>query len=505
MSISRNSKPPRACKAYAGGERTMMRLPIVSLSSLAVPLAILTVFVLVGPASDSYADDIVDHPDKLRFEELDYTPPRPADYRHTLKSGVPAYIAENHELPTFELTVLIRTGSVYDPVDQAGLARIAGHLLRNGGTRDMTAKDIDERLAYLAGDISVTIDDTQGMVRLFCLSKDIDEGLELLEKMLRTPVFDQEAFDRYRADLLSEMEQRNADTRPIESREWQFLMYGDHPCTTPYRQTEASIASITREDLAAFHEKYFFPANFILAVSGDFETRRILTKLDNMLAGWPDRELDLPEIPDEVADPRPGVYMIDIPDQYALIIMNDILGGGGFTSRIVRRVRSDEGLAYSAGSRFGRPVEYPGTFRAYFQTKHATAAFGTRLMLDEIDRIRTEKCEAEIVENAKAGFIGNVVNPFSSKSMMVNTFADDHYTGRPDTYWQDYTKNIEAVTPDDVLAAARKYLHPDKLVFLVIGDPEAVEQGSDKHEERFSDFGEATILPLRDPMTLETE
>jgi zinc protease len=183
--------------------------------------------------------------------------------------------------------------------------------------------------------------------------------------------------------------------------------------------------------------------------------------------------------------------------------MNDILGGGGFTSRIVRRVRSDEGLAYNVGSAFDRPVLYPGTFRSWFQTKHATAAYGTRLMVDEIKRIRTEKCDEEAVENAKSGFIGNLVNPFSNKNNIVNTFADDQYTNRPDEYWQNYTKNMNAVTPDDVLAAAQKYLHPDKLVYLVVGDPEAVEAGSDKHPERFSDFGEITILPLRDPMTLE--
>ncbi len=193
----------------------------------------------------------------------------------------------------------------------------------------------------------------------------------------------------------------------------------------------------------------------------------------------------------------------DIPDKCALEVMNDILGGGGFTSRIVRRVRSDEGLTYSVGSRFVSPVLYPGTFRAWFQTKHETAAFGTGLMVEEIKRIRAEKCEAEIVENAKASFIGNLVNPFSSKSLIVNTFASDDYTGRPDDYWQNYEKNFEAVTPDDVLAAAQKYLHPDKLVYLVVGDPEAAEQGSDKHPEHFSDFGEITIVPLRDPMTLE--
>jgi predicted Zn-dependent peptidase len=318
------------------------------------------------------------------------------------------------------------------------------------------------------------------------------------------------------------MEQRNASTSAIETREWHFLMYGDHPCTTPYRITKQSVQSITREDLIAFHKAHFFPKNFIFAVSGDFDTQEILTRLNAMLVDWPDQPTKLATIPDQIPDPVPGIYMIpkedvnqsrirvghigvkrDVPDEYALMVMNAILGGGGFTSRIVRRVRSDEGLAYSVGSRFDRPVLYPGTFRAYFQTKHATGAFGTRLIVDEIKRICTEKCDAEVVENAKASFIGNIVNPFSSKKNIVNTFADDEYTGRPDEYWQEYKANMEAVTPDDVLRAAQQYLDPDKLVFLVVGDPEAVQQGSDKHDERFSDFGEITILPLRDPMTLE--
>ncbi|MFH1313502.1 MAG: pitrilysin family protein [Candidatus Eisenbacteria bacterium] len=491
----------------------------LAVASSGLVLAVMFIF-----ASALTADEIVDHPDDLQFEELIYQPPRPESYRHTLACGARAYVAENPELPTFEMTVLIRTGAVYVPIDKAGLGDMAGYLMRNGGVRGMTAKEVDERLAFLAGEISVNIGETQGAATLFCLSKDIADGLDLLKRVLQAPMFDQEAIDRYRADVLSRLEQRNASTAAIESREWEFLMYGDHPSTLPHRATEQSVNSITREDLVAFHEKYFFPKNFIFAVAGNFETDEILTRLNEMLDGWPDHELSLPEIPDQIADPRPGVYMIakedvnqsrirlghigvkrDIPDQYALMVMNDILGGGGFTSRIVRRVRSDEGLAYNTGSRFERPVEYPGTFRAWFQTKHATGAFGTRLIIDEINRIRTEKCDPEIIENSKASFISDVVNPFGSKADIVNTFADDDYTGRPDEYWQTYTDNIKAVTPDDVLAAAQKYLHPDRLVFLVVGDPEAVEAGSDKHPERFSDFGEITILPLRDPMTLEVE
>lgn len=482
--------------------------------------AFMAVALMAGPILA--ADGIVDHPDKLTFKDLAYQPPKPDAYVHTLKCGATAYVSENHDVPTLDVTILVRTGSAYEPGEKAGLADMTGYLMRNGGVAGLSAAQLDERLAYLAGEISVSIDDTRGQASLFCLSKDIDAGLELLAKVLRHPAFDQGALDRYRADILSELEQRNASTQTIENREWMLLMYGDHPCTRGIRRTGETVKSITRDDLVAFHARYFFPGNFILAVSGDFETADIVKKLDRMFAGWPNHELSLPAIPDAVADPAPGVYMIkkenvnqsrvrvghigvkrDIPDQYALMVMNDILGGGGFSSRIVRRVRSDEGLAYNSGSAFDRPVEYPGTFRAWFQTKHATAAFGTRLIVDEINRIRTEKCDAEAVENAKAGFLSGVVNSFNGRRATVNTFAEDAYTGRAPDYWQNYAANMKAVTADDVLAAAQRYLHPEKLVFLVIGDPDAVEAGSDKHPERFSDFGKITILPLRDPVTLE--
>ncbi|MEE9443760.1 MAG: pitrilysin family protein [candidate division Zixibacteria bacterium] len=489
--------------------------------TLVVILA-LTAVIIFG--SIVRADDIVDHPDKLKYDDLNYQPPDAGKYHHKLDCGASAYIAENNEVPTFDLTIFVRTGSIYDPLEKAGLADMAGYLMRNGGVEGMTAKEIDERLAFLAGDLSVNIGNTRGSANLFCLSKDIDESLELLKKILRYPVFDQEALDLYRTDILSDLEQRNASTSAIESREWQFLLYGDHPHTTPYRRTEQSVNTITREDLAAFHQKYFFPGNFIIAVSGDFKTDEILAKLNNLFTIWPDKDLVLPEIPEQISEAKPGVYIVkkddvnqsrirvghlgvkrDIPDQYALRVMNNILGGGGFTSRIVRRIRSDEGLAYNAGSAFGRPILYPGTFRSWFQTKHSTAAFGSGIIVKEINRIRTEKCDAEIVENAKASFIGRMVNPFTNKNTIVNTFADDEYTNRPGDFWKNYKKNMEAVTPDDVLAAAQKYLHPNKLVFLVVGDPEAVQKGSDKHDDSFADFGEITILPLRNPMTLEIE
>jgi len=330
------------------------------------------------------------------------------------------------------------------------------------------------------------------------------------------------ALDHYRSDVLSTLRQRNNQSSSIEQREWQFLLYGDHPSTVSLRRTEASINSITRDDMLAFHDKYFFPGNFTLALSGDFDTGEIIDKLDTMLAGWPNHDLTLPEVTDQIPDTEPGVYMIDKkdvnqsritlghmgvkrdnPDEFAIRVMNDVLGGGGFTSRIVRRVRSDEGLAYNAGSRFTEPVLYPGMFRCWFQTKHATAALGTRIILEEIERIRSETIDEDELETSKSSFISDLVNPFSSSKAIVNTFASDDYTGRPDDYWQKYEERMNAVTADDVLRAAKRYLRPDELLFLVVGDIDAVRKGIEKDPARFSDFGKMTILPLRDPLTLE--
>lgn len=495
--------------------RTMWcgRLPAI------VIVAVFAAALIYGPAT---AGKIPDHPDKLKYKDLKFDPPKAKDFRHQLQCGATAYIAESHELPTFDMTVMVRTGAVHVPLEKAGLADMTAYLMRNGGIEGMPIKELDEEIAFLAGTISVNIGTTQGSASLFCLAKDIDRALELFQGVIKTPVFEAEATERHREDIISNMKQRNNRTSAIERREWMYLLYGDHPCTKPYRSTESSINSINREDMIAFHKKFFFPGNFTFAVSGDFDTQEIIAKLDAMLAGWPDQDLQLPEIAVDIPDPQPGIYMVkkedvnqsrirvghisttrDNPDQFAISVMNDILGGGGFTSRIVRRVRSDEGLSYGQGSRFDTPVEYEGTFYAFFQTKHSTAAFGTEIILEEISRMRDELVEEEIVENAKANFISNLVNPFSNKNNMVNTFAQDDFTRRPADYWQNYVKNYEAVTPEVVQAAAQKYLHPDKLVFLVIGDPDAVQAGDDKHDARFANFGEVKIIPLRDPLTLE--
>jgi predicted Zn-dependent peptidase len=198
--------------------------------------------------------------------------------------------------------------------------------------------------------------------------------------------------------------------------------------------------------------------------------------------------------------------MRDNPDYYALTIMNDILGGGGFTSRITSRVRSDEGLAYSAGSSFGFGVYNPGIFRAAFQSKNPTTSQAIDIIMEEINRLRTTKVTAEELETAKNYFIEVFPRNFATATQIAGIFAQDEFTKRPPDYWTNYRDRIRAVTADDVLRVAQKYLQPDKMVVLVVGNIDEIAKGNPDRPQhslaKIAKDGTLRKIPLPDPLTL---
>ena len=194
------------------------------------------------------------------------------------------------------------------------------------------------------------------------------------------------------------------------------------------------------------------------------------------------------------------------PDVYALEVMNEILGGSGFTSRIMKVVRSNEGLAYSAGSGMSFGVWYPGRFRASFQSKSSTVAWATELVLDEIRKIREAPVTAEELKTIQDSLVETFPSNFASKARAMAIFASDEYTGRDPSYWRTYRDRIRAVTAADVLRVARAHLVPERMIVLVVGNQEAIDKGDGKHDVTLASLapgGKVTVLPLRDPMTMK--
>jgi zinc protease len=261
----------------------------------------------------------------------------------------------------------------------------------------------------------------------------------------------------------------------------------------------------------------------VAAVAGAAARPEMIRKLEAAFASWPGVKPQVPPVPSEIATAPPALYRIqkdvpqgrvsfaqpsvrrDSPDIYALEVMNEILGGSGFTSRITRTVRSNEGLAYSAGSglRFG--VYYPGAFRAAFQSKSATVPYAAQLVVEEIRKIREAPVTAEELDTIKRNLIETFPSNFATKAQTMSLFAGDEYTGRDPSYWQTYRDRIAAVTAADVQRVARQHLLPEKMVVLVVGDQKEIARGDGQHKVDLAALagGKVVDLPLRDPLTMK--
>ena len=467
---------------------------------------------------------IPDHPSKLSFPDLQYDPPQGSDYRHELSHGVVAYFVEDKSLPLVSISVQVRVGSYLDPADKPGLASVVGNQMRSGGTARWSAEEFDEEADFLAANLSSGIGGTVGSVSANALAKDLDQVLVMLFDLLHRPRFQPDRLALFKSQALQQMERRNDRTPSIEGREWGRLIRGRDHFTTQ-ASTQASISSITPDDLKEFHRQHFVPANFLISASGSFDSSNLKQRLNKYLQEWASSGTRSPAVPRPNHAPTPGVYVVDKPDvnqgrvsighlgvqrdnpdRFAIDLMNDILGGSGFTSRITNRVRSDEGLAYSAGSSFSFGTYYEGVFRATFQSKSRTCAQAAQIILEEIESIRSELVSEEELLTVKTSAIEIFPRFFSSSGAVAGTFASAEMTGLDPNFWNSYRDNLRKVTREDIQRVARKYLDPSRLVILVVGNSKEILAGNPEKPEysllKMDPDQRIVQISLPDPLTM---
>ncbi|HEX2123763.1 MAG TPA: pitrilysin family protein [Thermoanaerobaculia bacterium] len=449
----------------------------------------------------------VSTPDQIKTPPLrKFSMPQPK--RVQLGNGMVIFLQEDHELPLVRGSALIRGGSRDLPADKAGMLSIYTQSWRTGGTASRSGDELDQFLEARAARVETGggVDSTS--VSMDVLKADFDTVFPIWLDVLRNPAFRQEKIDLAKTQANTGISRRNDEPGGILARESAKLGYGaDSPYT---RQAEyATIASITRDDLLAFHKRFVHPNNIIVSFIGDFDAAQVEKKLRDAFNGWP-RGPQAPPPPVTVTPAKPGVYFVpkdDVtqaniamvhpgitrnnPDYHALVVMNEIFSGG-FSGRLMQRLRSERGLTYGVGGGVGANWDYPGLFRVQMATKSGTTLESIEALRGEVTRLINDPVTDAELSLAKESILNAFVFTMDTRAKALNQQVLLEFYGFPSDYFVKYPTLIQQVKAEDVRRVAQKYVHPNQLALLVVGK-EA------EFEKPLSTLGTVTTIDISIP------
>lgn len=428
--------------------------------------------------------------------------------RVELPNGMVIFLQEDHELPLIDGTIRLRGGSRDEPAQKIGLTSIYGEVWRTGGTTSKTGDQLDDFLESRAARVETSggIDST--FLSWSSLKEDFDQVFPVVLDLLQHPEFRKDKIVLAKQQIDSAISRRNDDIDEIAGRESAKLAYGPE---NPYARTAEyyTIDAVTREDLLTWHRRVVVPDNLMLGITGDFDSAAMERKLREAFGSMPK---GAPFVSGKITfhEPKPGIYfveksdvnqseisMVDLgiersnPDYYAVVAMNEILGGG-FASRLFSNLRTKEGLAYSVGGGIGTAFDHPGIIHLGMGTKSGTTARGIDALKQQVaELIKGGVTEVEL-KRAKDSILNSFIFEFDSKDKVLAERMRYEFYGYPPNFLELFRAGIEKVTTADVNRVARKYLHPEKLAVLVVGN-------SKDFDRDLASFGKVTPVNIAIP------
>ena len=421
-------------------------------------------------------------PDKIKYPRLEFHLPQAE--RIELENGMVLFFLQDRELPLVSISALVRTGSMDDPQGKEGVAELTAYLMRTGGTTKLSSAQIDQQLDFLAASPAIAISLDSASVNFSFLKSDLDTCLELLSQMLREPAFEEETFTLALSLKQEELRRITDNPQRLAFREFNRLLYPDDP--RGRYATPGSLKRISRDDLIAFHRKYFFPANMMVAVSGDINKEDAVNKVRQYFGSWKNigSALEIAPPPNQSGS---GVYFIrkqipqatlisgefalskNDPDYYAFSVLDFIIGSGGFPSRIFSAVRNNEGLAYSAGSFYRARSNY-GVFGTYAFTKTESTLQALTLIASILQDVATGSILQNELDWAKSSILNGFIFSFETPAQIASQQMTVAFEKMPADYLSGYRSKIEAVTQADIKRVATKHLNEGKRLTLILGD-----------------------------------
>ncbi len=425
------------------------------------------------------------------YTELTFPPlpslPVPEYTRYQLDNGITVFLMEDRELPLIGGTALFRTGSRYEPANKVGLASLTGEVMRTGGTTDHTAEQLNQILEQKAAAVETGIGTTAGSAGFSALSEDLETVFGLFAEVVQKPVFDEQRLVLAKTQQKGGIARRNDSPERIAGREFQKLIYGKD---SPYARTVEykTLKNIERKDLIEFYQSSIHPENMILGIVGDFETNKMKALIAEKFGNWkPATTIKSHPKPQANQAHLGGLFFINQPqltqsyiemghiggkrnnpDYPELMVLNGVLNG--FGGRLFNQIRSDQGLAYTVYGIWNANYDYPGVFIAGGQTRSDASVEFLKSMRTELEKVRREPVKPEELSYAKESTLNSFIFNFTSPDQTLSRLMLYEYYDYPQDFIFDYQRQVEATTIEDIQRVAQKYLQPEKMVTLVVGN-----------------------------------
>jgi zinc protease len=448
-------------------------------------LALFTVLLSFTVRSNAIADTPKHYTD-LEFEPLPELE-LPEYARYELDNGMVVYLVEDRDLPLISGTAIIRTGSRFEPANKIGLAELTGAIIRSGGTKKHPAEELNTILEQKAASVEAGIDNSSGNVSFSTLTEDLETVFPLFTEVLRQPAFAPDQLAILKNQQQGSIARRNDNPEAIADREFNKVIYGE---TSPYARTieYETIKNISRQDTINFYQTYVRPENIILGIVGDFTTEQMLERVQNAFGNW---QVNTPpaalEPPAATQKYHQGIFAIDRPQQTQSNVLLGHIGGlfdspdyptlsvlngvlNGFAGRLFNEVRSRQGLAYSVYASWNPGYDYDGMFMAGGQTQTNNTVPFIQSVTNEIKKLRNELVTEQELANAKESILNSFVFNFQNPSQTLSRLMRYEYFDYPEDFIFTYQDKVQNTSREDILDAAQKYLQPDQLVTLVVGN-----------------------------------
>jgi len=437
-----------------------------------------------GAASQS---DVPGSYKDIQFPEFKYVAPHPKDYRVEVAPGITGYIVSDRSLPLVDFTVYFDESMVVSSLKDEAARSMVGSMLRRGSGGGISPHALDDSLEFISAAIGTSVGTFTSMFDIDCLSKDFPNLLATAKQVLTAPAFDKEQLELIKANFVTAYDRRYDTPGKVLSALKSKVNYAPSPRLWDANAEEYK--SVTSEDVKRLAAGVYSSKRIVFALAGDVDKDSAIVMLKDFFASW---KVEPSAAKTAKPEPltflnKPGIYVVDKDitqanismsqpfvkrphvDYYPAAVASFILGGGSFTSRLMNRVRSDEGLAYSVYSSVGNDYRDTAMATIALQTKVESVDFALKLVFEEVEKLAKEGPSDEELTQAKKALIESLPSLFDSPSSTAMIFANGELLGKSDDHYLDYVKEINAVTADQVKAMIAKYFDKNKMTISIVG------------------------------------